>query len=430
MFCRFPGTSGDYASTPDNAAFSAMSNFSVMALVSLDDWTRGDTFMAHRLTTGNQRAFTFYCAAAGTLGLDTSSDGTGAGTTVNASTSATGFTDGTLHWVLVTRNSSDGAVKFYTADYVPGSTVPPAIGSFSQLGTTVTGATGATHNSTTVLEVGSSNTGTASILDGDVYRALLYTGIYGSGSESLVRDFRPTDASGTSATSWTSSSTGETWTLNGGDPTLVAETYTKSVAGALTPAGTLAKQAGKGLSGALTPVGALIRQVGQSLTGALAPAGVLARLTGKANDGAITPTGGIANSASKGLAGALTPSGTISSQTGKSLAGGLTPDGALTRQTTKALTGGIAPSGGLGKLIGKALTGALTLAGTLANVLVGGDDPHPITLTLRSRGHTTTVEHDGHTTTVRSNGHTHTIEDSGHTITARTHATLTAREQR
>lgn len=238
ILARFPGTSGDYATAPDNAAFSALTDFSVVALVSLDDWTPAafTDIASHHSTTGNQRSWRFGVDTAGRLALVLSTNGTAASTFM--STVATGFTDGTKNWVLVTRASASGNLNFYTAAYSAGTFTPPAIGSFSLLGTgNVAGTTGTLHNSTASLSVGASTAGTVGLLDGDVYRFSLYTGIYGGGSETLVRDFFPTDAGDTTDTSWTSSATGETWTLNGGDVVLVGDTVTGVAAGASTSTG-------------------------------------------------------------------------------------------------------------------------------------------------------------------------------------------------
>lgn len=127
-FARFPGTTGDFASTADDAAFSAPTDFSLLFLGSLDDWSPvgGMAFLTHFLNTGNQRAFSFLQAGeadVGNLRLSLSTNGSTV-STVNAS-AAHGFTDGTTHWILVTRASGSGDVKFYTAPYTPGDMSPP-----------------------------------------------------------------------------------------------------------------------------------------------------------------------------------------------------------------------------------------------------------------------------------------------------------------
>lgn len=234
ILARFPGTSGDYASTPDNAAFSALTDFSVLLRVAADDWTPaavGD-FAAQYVVSGNQRSWIFRTNTAGNFVLALSTSGTAA--TTYPSTATNGLTNGTTYWVLVTRASASGDIKFYTA---ADAASPPAIGSFTQLGTTVSGMTGALFNSTAALEVGSSDGGASDLFDGDIRRMALYTGIYGSGSETLVRDFSPTDSGDTTATSWAAATTGETWTLNGGDVTLVGDTVTGIAAGTTAASG-------------------------------------------------------------------------------------------------------------------------------------------------------------------------------------------------
>lgn len=229
ILARFPATSGDYASCPDATDISGLTDLSAVALLSLDDWTPtgNQTIISHLSTTSNQRSWRLYVTATdGKLNFDLSTDGINPQTAT--SSAAPSFTDATMYWVLVTRKSSNGEVKFYTASYSSGTFTPPTLANFTQLGTTRTSGTGTLYNSTADLIVGGITAGTAALLKGDVRRARLYSGLYGSGSETLLRDFYPTDAGSTSATSWTATatSTGETWTLNGGDVLLVGDTKT------------------------------------------------------------------------------------------------------------------------------------------------------------------------------------------------------------
>lgn len=248
ILARFPGTSGDYASTPDAAGFSALSDFSVVALVSADDWTptADKRIASHWNSTGNQRSWVVTNTTTNLITLTLSSNGTAAN--VYASTTAASFTNATMYWICVTRKSSDGVIKFYKANYSAGTFTPPAIGSFTQIGANVTGITGALHNSTSVLEIGSITVGTAGLWDGDVRRVTVYSGLYGSGTETKVAEFYPTDAGSTTVTSWTGSATGETWTLNGGDVTLIGDT--KSGSGAISAAVAVAGTGVKVRSGA------------------------------------------------------------------------------------------------------------------------------------------------------------------------------------
>lgn len=212
LYVTFDGT-GDFASVPDDAGFSGLSDYSVVTLAALTDWTPADadTLMAHR-GGAPQVSWSFVVVATtGVLRLSQSLAGT---TVVNAdSTAAPTVSNGDYLWVLVTRASGAGTVKFYTAPRVPGSVTPPAIGGFTQLGTDVTPAiTGALHNSTSTLTIGQLTGGGATLI-GNMYRSTLYSGIYGSGSETVLVDFDPTNDAAVGLTTWSDGT--YTWSLNG-----------------------------------------------------------------------------------------------------------------------------------------------------------------------------------------------------------------------
>jgi hypothetical protein len=185
-------------------------------------------------------------------------------------------------------------------------------------------------------------------------------------------------------------------------PAAGGTTTPKSVAGAITPAGTLVKAVAKRLGGGSTPAGTLSKRVTKTLTGALTPAGTVSKRATKTLGGSVTPTGALTTSTKYGktLAGAVTPAGALVKQTGKVTAGGVTPSGVLSRaitknglagavtpagalvkQTAKTLVGGITPSGSLtfSALFSKALGGTVTPAGALvrqvAKNLAGGETP-------------------------------------------------------
>lgn len=205
----------DSISTPDNAAFSALGDFSLVFLFSANDFTPAgqQTVASHLTTTGNQRSWRFFLQTDGTWNLQLSTNGSTSSTAT--SSAASGYTDGVVRWGLITRATGTGDVKFYTGPVWDGASVaPPAIGSFSQLGTTRTGPTGTLFNSTADLYVSTHSAGASEPFAGKAYRVLLYTGIYGSGSETLVRDCNPNDY--TTGTTWVAATTGETWTLNNG----------------------------------------------------------------------------------------------------------------------------------------------------------------------------------------------------------------------
>lgn len=157
-------------------------------------------------STGNQRGFYLGINTAGTLVLQWSTDGTGATVTTATSTVATGFTDGTTHWIRATLDVDDGAggrdANFYTSD--DGIT-------WAQLGATVhVAATTSIHASTAPYQIGSSQSTFASPFAGNIFWVEIRDGL---GGPSLVPPLPETWDQASSSTSDT--------VLVGGSPTLL-----------------------------------------------------------------------------------------------------------------------------------------------------------------------------------------------------------------
>lgn len=149
---------------PDAAYVGA--DLDVRVLVAYDDWTpAGESIAAaHYVNTGNQRRWAFGIASTGRPTVFYSTDGS-TNTQVTCS-AATGFTDGTAHWIRVTIDVDNGAagrdIKFWTsADGV----------TWTQLGTTTTTAGTITlFDSTALFQLGCrSGTALTSSMAGVVY---------------------------------------------------------------------------------------------------------------------------------------------------------------------------------------------------------------------------------------------------------------------
>jgi len=193
---RLPGTAENYVSTPDSAANSVTGDIDVRVKVAMDDWTPGteNVLVSHAAgapgwkfairTPGGQLGYTHFGVADWTA------------------TTGTGFTDGTVHWVRVTRNVTTGDVKFYLSE--DGAT-------WTQNGATVTSAAAATPDSTAPLMIGQS--GSASQwLAGNVYYAEIRNGIDGP----VVAKFDATEVAVTGTrTPATTTQDGTVWTVNG-----------------------------------------------------------------------------------------------------------------------------------------------------------------------------------------------------------------------
>lgn len=170
------GTSGNYASTPDAAALDITGDIDLRVHVALDDWTpAAQNTVIGKYTSGtNNRSYQLAVTTSGQLTFGWSNDGTA--TLAESSGVATGFTDGTAHWIRVTldvdNGASDAVARFYTSEN--GST-------WTQLGADqLVGATTSIFSGTAVLELGSQNAGTANRVSGRIYSAQVRNGIDGT----------------------------------------------------------------------------------------------------------------------------------------------------------------------------------------------------------------------------------------------------------
>jgi len=203
-----PGASGDFAHTPDSASASVTGDIDIRVHAAADDWVPAtpQALEAKWTGSGNQRSYLLRLENNGTLRFYWSNDGA---TTISLpSTAATGFTNGEAGHVRVTLDVDNGAsgndLKFYTS--TDGVT-------WTQLGTTVTTAgTTSIYDSTSLLTVGAdADTGIYERFTGEIYSAQVYDGIDGT----LVADFRPSHDAAISDSTFTSSTTGEVWTVAG-----------------------------------------------------------------------------------------------------------------------------------------------------------------------------------------------------------------------
>lgn len=209
-----PGETGDYASIPNNAAFTGLTDMVIAVRVALTDWTptASQILCANYLTSS--QGFRLYVHSAGTIRLERSVSGFGVLDTI-ASTVAPSVSDGDFIWVKVKHDGNNGAagsdISFWT------STVEnPADGDgdYTQLGTTVTdGNTCTFFNSTGGLEWGASNAGASFPSTGNWVRGKLWSSLTESPANLQVdANFNTQDIGATSFTE--DSSNGFTVTVN------------------------------------------------------------------------------------------------------------------------------------------------------------------------------------------------------------------------
>ena len=213
------GASGDFASTPNSAAVSVLGDIDIRWYGYLDAVApaAAEAFGSKFLNTGGNRSYFFGLNTNGTLQSVTSADGVA--TITSDSTAAPSITAGTLSQLRFTLDVDDGlgnhVVRFWEGAIDPSN--PDVIlndGSrWDQVGDPITTAgTTSLFNSTAVLEIGSRFSGTQRLLNGSTSRFQVFDGIDGT----KVADANPAlDYTVPDATSFVSSDTGETWTLNG-----------------------------------------------------------------------------------------------------------------------------------------------------------------------------------------------------------------------
>jgi len=148
-----------------------------------------------------------------------------------------------------------------------------------------------------------------------------------------------------------------------------AKTAVLSLAGSLTPSGTIVKNTQKTTVGSITPTGQFAKTVQKVFNGTITPSGVLEAVKTALLSlaGSLTPSGSLAKQTSKALAGSSTPTGELSKQTNKVFGGSITPSGVVAAIKTALLSvsGSITPSGSLTKQVNKMLAGTVTAVGSL-----------------------------------------------------------------
>jgi hypothetical protein len=208
-FCAGSGNPGSYFSTPDSVADSITGDIDIRAYVAANwgNLNSGVGAIVAKQTDATHRSY-WLALSNGNIQVMDSPDG-----------STQDFANGTptlpaygYRWVRGTIDIDDGsghqvATLYTSTDYNPANL---SSGTWTSLGSTNISANIASiFDGTQVLEVGATFVGTANILGGAVRRLQLLSGIGGT----LKVDFNPTDW--TSGSTWTSSATGEVWTVHG-----------------------------------------------------------------------------------------------------------------------------------------------------------------------------------------------------------------------
>jgi hypothetical protein len=180
QYLYLPGSTGNYASTPDAAPLHITGDIDIAVRVALDQWPPPSfsTVISRYKTAGGSDLSWRMSVQAGTnkLSFIWSYDGTN--TSSGLSTAGVSASDGDVLWIRATLdvdNDSGGYdLKFYTG----GSGDTP---SWSQLGNTVTGGATTVINAGTVdLQLGGYNSGATAPAVGKYFNAIVKDGIDGT----------------------------------------------------------------------------------------------------------------------------------------------------------------------------------------------------------------------------------------------------------
>lgn len=205
-----PGSSGSGVTAPDSVALSIVGDIDLRARLAMTDWTpAAESSVLNKWEAAGTRSYSLAVFTDGKLRYRFTTDGTTA--VIKDSTTPTGFTDGTRHWVRVTHDVDNGAaghdIKFWIAD---GALENPVAADFTQLGATVTTATATSiHDNAGQVSMGGTNALTGTRVTGFVYAGQIRDGIDGT----LVAD--PTFSSLKQHTRSFVDTKGNVWTVKG-----------------------------------------------------------------------------------------------------------------------------------------------------------------------------------------------------------------------
>lgn len=158
----------------------------------------------------------------------------------------------------------------------------------------------------------------------------------------------------------------------------LSKQFVRSVVGAITPTGGVAKQTNKTTAGSTASTGALDRVSRKNVAGTVSISGSISKRASKVSSGTVSSAGSLLRQAQKFVTGLVASSGTLSRNPRKAPTGAVASAGAVAKETRKTLTAGVTPSGALTRLLARivSLAGALTPSGTLSKrtaKLVSGD---------------------------------------------------------
>lgn len=202
------GTSGNYASTPDDPALDVTGDVVLAAEVTLDDWATGSiqNLVAKYDGTSNNRSYRLAVTGTGNLRVQSSEDGIGTSVTIDSTVAVPVSASERLAvrvWLDVNDGAGNHDAIFYTA--------PTIEGPWTQLGdSVVVPGTTSIFAGTAPLEIGTNDVGTSQPAVGVIHTAFV---IDGNLTGTVVA--RPRFDIQLDGTTAFTDRVGRTWTVNG-----------------------------------------------------------------------------------------------------------------------------------------------------------------------------------------------------------------------
>lgn len=214
---QLTGTSGDYASTPDDAALDIVGDIGMQGFVTPDQWASGaaQVIASKWDEAGDQRSYKLVLASDGKLELWWSTDGTAATVETVPTTNILDVDDGDSLVVLATLDVDDGTgqhvVRFWSA--------PSSEDSLTLIEARIFAGVTSIHSGTAPVEVGASDGGTVDVFAGVIGSVVITSDPFGTPVEVANPDFA---AQSDGATNFVDAA-GRTWAVNGNAEILSGE---------------------------------------------------------------------------------------------------------------------------------------------------------------------------------------------------------------
>ena len=206
LYC--PGAATNYASAPDSPALDITGDIEIVVRVAMDDWTpTADQVVAGKWQVG-QYSWHFRVSSTGQFKILVSSDGIGTADLQTTGVPSPALVNGSSYWIRARYTLSNRTlVVGYSLD---AGQAEPSV--YDNTVTSAGGASVSVFSGTSILEIGSVEGGSALLLAGKFYRAIVRNGI--GGTTVFDANFTTGITSGAQTTFTESSSNAATVTIN------------------------------------------------------------------------------------------------------------------------------------------------------------------------------------------------------------------------